>query len=360
MKQPQQPVKLRDTATFKATDDTAAGNMDPVILPEDVAVKPLAISPDQDAEREAEVDLLLSRKSGWRRSKWFWRSAGGFVVAAAGYEAYTFVGDVFVGNPILGAGLGVLLGVATLSGLSLLWGEFRSLRRLDKQTGFRQRAESLLDHPSFGEAEPLVKDISRQLEKAHGPHLPLAAFEERRQTSHDDREILQIYSHSVLAGLDKKAYDIMVRHSSEAAVLVAISPLAVADMVLVSWRSLRMMQQIATVYGCPPAFFGRLDLLKKVVRNMMLTGAGEMIADAGVEIIGGSVSSIVSSRIAQGVGVGVLTARLGLHAMKVCRPLPFDESEKPKISKVRKLLLTKVKGLVIKEKTDKPRVARHP
>ena len=360
MRQPQEPVKLRDTATTKVADGITAANLDPVILPEDVAIKPLAISPEQDAGREAEVELLLGRKSGWRRSKWFWRSAGGFVVAAAGYEAFTFVGDVYAANPILGAGLGALLGIATLSGLSLLWREFRSLRRLDRQTGFRQRAEDLLGQPSFGEAEPLVRDISRQLEKAHGPHLPLAQFEERRQTSHDDREILHIYSQSVLSGLDKKAYDIMVRHSSEAAVLVAISPLAVADMILVSWRSLRMMQQIASVYGCPPAFFGRIDLLKKVVRNMMLTGAGEMIADAGVEIIGGSVSSIVSSRIAQGVGVGVLTARLGLHAMKVCRPLPFDESEKPRISRVRKLLIAKVKGLVIRDKTAGPRVARQP
>ncbi|WP_426416611.1 DUF697 domain-containing protein [Aestuariirhabdus sp. LZHN29] len=42
----------------------------------------------------------------------------------------------------------------------------------------------------------------------------------------------------------------------------------------------------------------------------------------------------------QGMAAGVLTGRLGLQAMKLCRPLPFIDDEEPAMANIRRQLLT--------------------
>jgi len=46
--------------------------------------------------------------------------------------------------------------------------------------------------------------------------------------------------------------------------------------------------------------------------------------------------SVVSAQLAQGVGSGILTARVGLHAMQTCRPLPFRTDERPQWQSIAK------------------------
>ena len=50
--------------------------------------------------------------------------------------------------------------------------------------------------------------------------------------------------------------------------------------------------------------------------------------------------------MAQGLGSSVLTARVGLRAMQVCRPLPFLEGEKPRLKEIRKEIIKSLKKLV--------------
>ena len=58
----------------------------------------------------------------------------------------------------------------------------------------------------------------------------------------------------------------------------------------------------------------------------------------------------------QGIGVGLLTARLGIKAMEFCRPLVLSKEEKLHLSTIQKDLLSQLKATVlggekIKEKT---------
>jgi putative membrane protein len=50
----------------------------------------------------------------------------------------------------------------------------------------------------------------------------------------------------------------------------------------------------------------------------------------------------VSTRVAQGVGVGLLTGRLGLKAITLMRPLPWQPDQQPKLSEIRRDLLLKL------------------
>ena len=54
----------------------------------------------------------------------------------------------------------------------------------------------------------------------------------------------------------------------EAAVLVALSPLATVDMMLMLWRNLRMIEDIADVYAIELGYWSRIRLIRQVFRNM--------------------------------------------------------------------------------------------
>mgnify|MGYP003389142164 FL=1 len=132
-------------------------------------------------------------------------------------------------------------------------------------------------------------------------------------------------------------------------VLVAISPLAIVDMLIMLWRNIKMIDKISGLYGLKLGYWSRVKLIKQVFANMIFVGASEMMLDLGTEALGADLLGKFSGRLAQGFGAGMLTARLGLNTIKTCRPLPFIE-QAPQLSNVRKSLLTQVKNLLIKPK----------
>ena len=56
----------------------------------------------------------------------------------------------------------------------------------------------------------------------------------------------------------------------------------------------------------------------------------------------------VSARAGQGLGVGILTARLGLKAMALLRPLPWNQERRVRLGAIRKQIVEKVAAITIK------------
>jgi putative membrane protein len=121
--------------------------------------------------------------------------------------------------------------------------------------------------------------------------------------------------------------------------MIAVSPFALLDMLIVLWRNLRMMNQISEVYGLQLGYWGRVKLIRKIFHTMVYAGAAEILSDAGNYALGAGVTGKLSTRVAQGMGAGVLTARIGLKAINESRPLPWLSEEKPGLSVISKQLL---------------------
>lgn len=113
--------------------------------------------------------------------------------------------------------------------------------------------------------------------------------------------------------------------SAEAAIIVAISPLAVIDMFFIAWRNIRLINKLATIYGIELGYISRLRLLRMVLLNIVFAGATEVLQDIKTAIARHDCK--LSVRVAQGIGVGLLTARLGIKALNFCRPLVFTPEE---------------------------------
>ena len=69
---------------------------------------------------------------------------------------------------------------------------------------------------------------------------------------------------------------------------------------------------------------------------MVASGVGVVAAVAAGDdlfhtVAGGGVLAKLSRRFGEGVVNGALTARVGIAAMEVCRPLPFMAQPRPKV-----------------------------
>ncbi|NVJ65089.1 MAG: TIGR01620 family protein [Gammaproteobacteria bacterium] len=295
---------------------------------------------------------LLQPKKKTKLLKIFAASLSLLIVSAATYEAWQFIQEMFAINPILGGAVSTLVGVVVFTGLgAFIKGRIKS-KRLREREVLRESLKVLQTNGTYGKAKSMLDDVSQEFQQEVDISKSLALYQQSLQQSHNDAELIQIYSDQVLSGLDRLALEAINKHATESALMVALSPLAAADMALVAWRSSKMLQDISRIYGCPQTAFGRLGLTKQVATNLMLAGASELIADASVELLGKSVAATVSTKVAQGIGVGILISRFGIQTMRLCRPIEFTNDNKPKLSDVRKLITTKVISLVTAKNKD--------
>ncbi|HAI50036.1 MAG TPA: TIGR01620 family protein, partial [Enterobacteriaceae bacterium] len=166
--------------------------------------------------------------------------------------------------------------------------------------------------------------------------------------THNDREIVELYAHIVQPVLDSQARREISRSAAESTLMIAVSPLALVDMAFIAWRNLRLINRIAALYGIELGYFSRIRLFRLVLLNIAFAGASEMVREIGMDWMSQDIAARVSSRVAQGIGAGLLTARLGIKAMELCRPLPWLD-DKPRLGDFRRQLLTQVKETLLKK-----------
>jgi putative membrane protein len=90
--------------------------------------------------------------------------------------------------------------------------------------------------------------------------------------------------------------------------------------------------------------FGMIALMRRAIAHVAITGG--MAASDGLiqQVLGNGVAAKLSQCLGEGVLDGLLTARLGLAAIDVTRPLPFTALPKPALTDLAKDLLRKRDG----------------
>ena len=101
-----------------------------------------------------------------------------------------------------------------------------------------------------------------------------------------------------------------------------------------------MIRRIGEIYGGRSGLIGSWRLLRSVSTHLMATGALAVGDDWLGSVFRGRLLSRLSRRFGEGMVNAALTARVGRAAIDVCRPLPFNMQERPKISVVLRRALT--------------------
>ena len=309
-------------------------------------------SPNLLSEQSSEENLKAANKS---RPRWLWRLALSLFAVVIGVETIDFFINGFVQSPILTSIYAVILSCLVVLASSSVLSEWSTLRQFKRREKLKQQACDLLSRHDTSKAQNVkqldVEDFCQKITESLPCDLLFdkereqeESWQEALKSQHSDNELLQLYSRLVLSKVDEKAMAEIARFSTEAVVLVALSPVAIIDMLIILWRNLRMINKVAGLYGLKLGYWSRIKLIRQVFVNMVYAGASELIADFGTDMIGADLLGKLSGRLAQGLGAGMLTARLGVKTMQLCRPIPFED--KPKLTHVRKEMLTTIKNLM--------------
>lgn len=215
--------------------------------------------------------------------------------------------------------------------------EYRGLKQLKRQEIVRAQSEQMAATSVIGLAEQHCLKIAESLPKDY--QNLVVSWRDSIDSHHSDSEVLALFEHQVLAPIDKLALKQVSSNASAASVMIAVSPFALLDMLIVLWRNIRMINQVSNIYGLHLGYWGRISLIRNIFHTMLYAGAAEILSDAGNYALGAGLTGKISTRIAQGMGAGVLTARIGLKAINESRPLPWLKETKPGLSGISKQLL---------------------
>ncbi len=327
------PLEAETLPNLKAAQ--AFEQQNAVFVPEDPDLEPV-----EEGEGERVVEAALRpKRSLWRKMVKAGLAVLGASVVAQGVQ---WAHNAWLQQDWIAMGGCVAGGLIVFAGAGSLIAEWRRLYRLRERAEERDVARELLTSHGMGKGRAFCEKLARQAGLDQG-HPALQRWHASLHETHNDREIVGLYAQLVQPVLDRQARREIGRSSAESTLMIAVSPLALVDMAFIAWRNLRLVNRIAAIYGIELGYFSRIRLFRLVLLNIAFAGASELVREVGMDWMSQDLAARFSARAAQGIGAGLLTARLGIKTMELCRPLPWIEGDKPRLGDFRRDLIVQLK-----------------
>ena len=275
-------------------------------------------------------NLALARPSGLvRASVWLLGSLFGFIISVA---AYDFVTGMLARNSLLGWLAFGLTGLAIFALLALALREAIGFYRLGRLDRLRAEVEVARKANQLRSAAQVTNHIAALYKNRADLRWGAARLAERRGDVLDADALLDLTEVELLGSIDQAARAEVEAAARRVATVTALVPLALADVAVALFSNLTMIRKIATLYGGRSGALGSLKLMRRVFGHLLATGALALGDDLIGSVAGGGILGKLSRRFGEGVVNGALTARVGVAAMELCRPMPFAALPRPKVT----------------------------
>ncbi len=282
-----------------------------------------------DASRDAAaVPPEDRRRMGWLGT--FFSAVFGLAGIALSLWYANFVSDAVLREDWLGwvaRGLAAII-IITISIVLLkeLFGFWR-LARLGK---LRSDANAAVNKDDFRLAQKTVARLKSTLSNQRDMRWELDRFREQERHMRDAGALVGLADRILLAKADKQAQELIYQSARRIGVVSAVVPIAFIVVLFVLFENLRMVRRVAGAYGGQPGFLGGLRLFSWIIGHIAATGVIALTDDLWGQFFGQDLLRRFSARLGEGAFNGALTARLGVAALSICRPLPFVEAKPPR------------------------------
>jgi len=321
---PRGPILIED-------DDPALDG--PAPSPADAPPPPEALpAPGDTAAGAALRAAARPRRRGFRALRWLLAAAGGFCSLALGVAAWDFVAGLLARNSVLGGMALALAATAALALLILILREAAALARLSRVQDIRGQAERALREGGLSLARRAVDRLLSLHSGRPETDWGRARLIETRDELLDADALLTVAERECLAPLDVLAREEVERTARRMAATTALIPLAALDVLAALYLNLGMIRRVAEIYGGRAGAVGSMRLMRAVAAHLLAAGVISAADDLLGPLLGGGALSKLSRRFGEGLVNGALTARVGVAAMEVSRPLPFIVLPAPRAS----------------------------
>jgi putative membrane protein len=282
-----------------------------------------------------------------RRAPWLGillSALSGLLLLGLGLALESLVVSLYSVAPWLGW---VALGLAILAAfafLAIIGREVAGIWREQKIERLREAAVDALVVKDHKAAKGIVSDLLDLYGARAGAARGRARLKELTGEIIDADDRLAIAERELLAPLDAQAKRAIAGAAKQVSLVTAVSPRAIVDVAFVIFAAVRLLRTLARIYGGRPGLFGFLRLARAAFNHLAITG-GVAVGDSLMQqVLGLGLAARISAKLGEGVLNGLMTARFGLAALSVCRPLPFIQEEPPKIGDVAGELISRAEA----------------
>ena len=265
----------------------------------------------------------VSLSGGIRWGALFLSAMLGLASIAASVSFARFVSQALERNDWVGWTSAGLLALAALAALVILVREVFGLFRLARLGRLRRNADEALVTKDKAKERAAVRDLRALFASRRDVRWGLARLAEHEADVRDAGDLLRLADREVLAPLDAQARRLILASSKRVSTVTALSPMVWIAMGYVLVENLRMLRGLASLYGGRPGGMGALRLGRMVIGHIIASGGVAMTDDLLGQFLGQDLLRRLSRRLGEGAFNGALTARIGVAAIDVTRPLPF-------------------------------------
>jgi len=317
-----------------------AGSSEPPVTPDNAPPVPDLDDGDLPPRGQAMQTLAaLAARRPSRLAQFFWSSLTallGFMISVAIWD---FVTSLLTRNSLIGMVALIVVGGFLLAVLLVVLRELAAFGRLRRLDTLHKEADEAIASHDLSKAREVLDHLLRFYGNRDETRWGRQKLEERREEVLDADALLALTERELLTPLDTAATREVEAAARSVAMITALVPITLADLIAALTANLRMIRRIAEIYGGRGGVLGSLRLARSVLTHLVATGAVAVGDDMLGSVAGGGVLARVSRRFGEGVVNGALTARVGVAAMEVCRPLPFREVKRPSVSALVKRAL---------------------
>ena len=279
-----------------------------------------------------------------RATRGYAKRLGGLFFALCSFYAvigfWNFAQNLLEQNLLLGISFSLILLIFGITITGFIAAELIALYRLRKIENFKISITEIGREDNLAKARAITKQLRDLYKSRDEMRWTISRFDEQAKDQLDAEGQLALAETILMAPLDKLAQKEIERSVRQVSTITALVPLALVDVAAALICNLRMIRRIAQVYGGRSGLLSSWRLFGKVTGHLIATGAMAIGDDWLGSVLGGSVFSKLSRRFGEGIINGALTARVGRAAMDICRPMPFHNALKPRVSELLRDALT--------------------